>query len=101
MNHWTTVAGAALIAGVLCTPGGTQARVEHSANQNPVQRFYGGLVAFERDTNSAVRRVLSTLTGQPAAALRAHPEPPPRLNKLKINLIQDGSHIQSTSSASS
>lgn len=81
MNHWTTVAVAALIAGVLCIPVGEHAKPEHPTNQSPVQRLYGGLVAFERDTNCAVRRVLSTLTGQPASSLRAHPEPPPRLNK--------------------
>lgn len=78
MNHWTTVAVAALVAGVLCTPLGSHAKVAHPTNESPLQRFYGGLLAFERDTNSVIRRVLGTVTGQPASALQAHPEPPPR-----------------------
>jgi hypothetical protein len=78
MNHWTPVAVAALLAGIVCIPMGSRAKVEHTANESSAQRFYGELLAFERDTNCVVRRVLGTVTGQPASTLRARAELPPR-----------------------
>jgi hypothetical protein len=78
MKNWTAFALATVVAVVLSTQLHSHTAAEQISNESPVQRFYVGLVAFERNTNSVVRHVLGTLTGQPASALRPHSDPPPR-----------------------
>jgi len=79
MKSWASFALATAVAVVLSTQVRSHAAAEKTSNESAVQRFYVGLVAFERNTNSVVRHVLGTLTGQPAPALRSRPQrPPPR-----------------------
>jgi hypothetical protein len=78
MKNWVLFAvGTVLAVGLIAQVRGLAA-AEKGSGESPVQRFYVGLVALEKSTNSVVRDVLVTLTGQPAAALRLHSGPPPR-----------------------
>jgi hypothetical protein len=78
MKNWTTFALATAVVVSLSTQVRSHGAAEKTSNENPVQRFYVGLVAFERNTNSVVRYVLGTLTGEPASTPRSRSEPPPR-----------------------
>ena len=78
MKSWVTFAvGTVLAVGLIAQVRGLAAG-EKASNDSPVQRFYVGLVALERNTNSVVRHVLGALTGEPAVAPRPHAGPPPR-----------------------
>lgn len=70
MKERTLVAMGALLAVVLSAQVSGHSSAERISTGSPIQRFYIGLVSFERNTNTVVRDVLAKLTGQPVAERR-------------------------------